>query len=264
MLDWTEVNGTSLRYELSGGGKSTLVLVHEMGGTLESWDQVMPLLSRGRRILRHDCRGAGMSEKLRLPPTFDLLADDIAALLDAVGIEGKVAPVGCAVGAGIALAFALRYPARVAAVVAMAPATGVAADRRDATLARAEAMERFGPRGVVEESFAASYPPEVRHDAEQYQRFRARWLANDPESLAATHRMLVDATLTEELPRIECPVLAIAGTHDALRPPALIEPLAGRMRRARFRSLETGHFMTVQTPVTVAAAINDFLCELGL
>jgi 3-oxoadipate enol-lactonase len=263
-MDWTEVNGASLRYELSGRGKTTLVLVHEMGGTLESWDQVMPLLSGGRRILRHDCRGAGMSEKLRLPPTFDLLADDIAALLDAVGIEGKVAPVGCAVGAGVALAFALRYPHRVAAVVAMAPATGVAADRRAATLARAEAMERVGPRGIVEESFAASYPPEVRHDAEQYRRFRARWLANDPESITATHQMLAAATLSEELPRIECPVLAIAGTHDALRPPALVEPLARRMRCARFRTLDTGHFMAVQTPVTVAAAINDFLCELGL
>jgi 3-oxoadipate enol-lactonase len=263
-MDWTEVNGTSLRHELSGTGKTTLVLVHEMGGTLESWDQVVPLLSRGRRILRHDWRGAGMSEKLRLPPTFDLLADDIAALLDAVGIEGRVVPVGCAVGAGIALAFALRYPDRVAAVVALAPATGVTAHRRAATLARAEAMEKFGPRGIVDASFAASYPPEVRHDAEQYRRFRARWLANDPESLTAMHRMLVNATLTEELPRIECPVLAVAGTHDAVRPPALIEPLAGRMRRARFRTLDTGHFMAVQTPVTVAATINDFLCELGL
>ena len=57
-MDWIEVNGTSLRYELSGGGDDVLVLVHEMGGTLDSWDQVMPLLSPGRRVLRHDWRGA--------------------------------------------------------------------------------------------------------------------------------------------------------------------------------------------------------------
>ena len=68
-MDWIEVNGTSLRYELSGSGDKVLVLVHEMGGTLDSWDQVMPLLSPGRRVLRHDWRGAGMSEKLHAPPS---------------------------------------------------------------------------------------------------------------------------------------------------------------------------------------------------
>jgi len=262
-MDWIEVNGTSLRYELSGTGDKVLVLVHEMGGTLESWDQVMPMLSPGRCMLRHDWRGAGMSEKLRAPPTFDLLADDIAALLDALDIAGKVALAGCAVGAGIALNFALRHPDRTKAVVAMAPATGVTPDRRAATLARAEAMQTLGPRGLVDQSFAGSYPPAVRHDPEQFRKFRARWLANDPESFAAINRMLVDATLTERLPQIACPVLLIAGTHDSLRPPSLIEPLAATMQNAQFQALETSHFMAVQTPGFVAEAINTFLAPLG-
>ncbi len=262
-MDWIEVNGTSLRYELSGAGDKVLVLVHEMGGTLESWDQVMPMLSTGRRVLRHDWRGAGMSEKLRTPPTFDMLADDIAALLDAVGISGKVALAGCAVGAGIALNFALRHPGRTNAVVAMAPATGVTPERRAATLARAEAMQTLGPRGLVEQSFAGSYPPAVRHDPEQFRKFRARWLANDPESFAAVNRMLAEATVTERLPLIACPVLLLAGTHDALRPPSLIEPLAAKMRNARFRALETSHFMAVQTPGLVAEAIGAFLASVG-
>ena len=262
-MDWLEVNGTSLRYELCGSGEKVLVLVHEMGGTLESWDQVMPMLSPGRHVLRHDWRGAGMSEKLRAPPTFDVLADDIAALLDAVGIPGPVALAGCAVGAGIALNFAVRHRDRAKAVVAMAPATGVAPDRRAATLARAEAIEAVGPRGMVEQSFAGSYPPVVRHDLEQFRKFRARWLANDPESFAAINRMLADATVTDRLAEITCPVLLIAGTHDALRPPSLIEPLAAKMRNARFRALETSHFMAVQTPGLVAEAVGTFLASVG-
>ena len=39
-MDWIEVNGTALRYELTGSAGRTIVLVHEMGGTLESWDGV--------------------------------------------------------------------------------------------------------------------------------------------------------------------------------------------------------------------------------
>jgi pimeloyl-ACP methyl ester carboxylesterase len=189
------------------------------------------------------------------------MADDIAALLDALSIGGKVALVGCAVGAGIALRFAARHAARVACVVAMAPATGIPPERREAMLAQIADNERLGPRGVVEQSFALSYPPEVRHDAEQYRRFRARWLANDPQSQAEIYRMLVNGTVTEDLPTIACPVLMIAGTHDKLRPPSLVEPMAASMSNAKFRALETGHFMAVQTPTLVADAINRFLSE---
>ncbi len=102
-MDWIEVNGTSLRYDLSGDGPATLVLVHEMGGTLESWDQVLPALRPGRRILRYDTRGAGQSEKIAGTVSFDVMTADLIALLDAVGISGKVALAGCAVGGGIVL-----------------------------------------------------------------------------------------------------------------------------------------------------------------
>ncbi len=263
-MDWIEVNGTALRYDLIGAGEPCLVLVHEMGGTLESWDQTLPALANNRRLLRYDTRGAGQSEKIRGAVTFDMMADDLIALLDALGMTGPVALAGCAVGGGIVLHTAFRHPARVAALVAMGPATGVSEQRRAATLSRAEAMERTGPAGVFEEVFAAAYPPEVRHDEAQYRRFRARWLANDPESYGAIYRMLAAARVNDELPAIACPALLLAGTMDRLRPPSLIEPLSRIMPNARFRALETGHFMAVQTPAIVADAIREFLDGLGL
>ena len=81
-MNWIEVNGTSLRYEVSGTGASTLVLVHERGGTLESWDQVLPALNASRRVVRYDTRGAGLSEKISGTVTWDQMAGDLAALLD--------------------------------------------------------------------------------------------------------------------------------------------------------------------------------------
>src|ERR1700761_7606471 len=131
--NWIEVNGTSLRCELSGSGKTTLVLVHEMGGTLDSWDQVLPALNNSRQVLRYDTRGAGLSEKIVGRVTFDYMADDLAALLDAIGITGKVALAGTAVGGAIAIHFAVRHAARAGALVVTSPATGVPADRRQAT-----------------------------------------------------------------------------------------------------------------------------------
>ena len=84
-MNFTEVNGTALRYDLDGNGLSTLVLIHEMGGTLESWDLAAPLLSGKRRILRYDTREAGLSQKVRGMLTIDAMVDDLVALLDAVG-----------------------------------------------------------------------------------------------------------------------------------------------------------------------------------
>ncbi len=263
MIDWIDAGGVTLRYDLAGTGASALVLVHEMGGTLESWDYVLPDLARGRRVLRYDTRGAGQSEKARGNLTFDIMADDLAGLLQALGITGKVALAGCAVGAGIALRFAARFPGQVAALVAMSPALGLDAERREAALARAAQAEREGMRAVVEQSFAGSYPPQVRHDAEQFRKFRARWLANDPASYAAIYRMLAGSAPDHDPPLIACPTLVVAGTHDLLRPPAVVEPIARAITGAHYRILDTGHFMATQTPGPVGVAIGEFLLTVG-
>src|SRR5258708_13684324 len=133
-MNFIESGGVGIRYELSGKGDRTLVLVHEMGGSLESWDDVAPRLAETRRVLRYDTRGAGISQKVRGELGIDTMAGDIAALLDALGISGRVALAGVAVGGAIALHFAARYPARTSAVAVGSPATGIAADRRAAFL----------------------------------------------------------------------------------------------------------------------------------
>src|SRR5258708_1423033 len=151
-MDFIELNGVGLRYELGGQADRTGVLVHEMGGSLESWDDVAPRLAESRRVLRYDTRGAGLSQKARGELSLDTMADDIAALLDHIGIAGKVALAGIAVGGAIALHFAARYPERASAVVVGSPATGIAPDRRAAPLERVAKIE---PPGMP---FPATHP----------------------------------------------------------------------------------------------------------
>jgi 3-oxoadipate enol-lactonase len=115
---------------------------------------------------------------------------------------------------------------------------------------------------VVEASLARSYPEVLRGDAARYRRFRARWLANDPASYAAIYRMLAANDLAGEIAGLRVPVLFLAGTHDLLRPPSTVEPLARTVADGRFQELETGHFMATQTPELVAAAFNAFLVEI--
>jgi 3-oxoadipate enol-lactonase len=258
-MDFIELGGVGLRYELSGKGDRTLVLVHEMGGSLESWDDVAPRFAESRRVLRYDTRGAGMSQKVRGQLGIDTMADDIAALLDALGIAGKVALAGIAVGGAIALHFAARYPERTSAVAVGSPATGVAPDRRAAALERVAKIETAGMAFAVADSMLNGYAPELRGDIKRFERYRARWLGNDPASYAAIWRMLAGMDMEGELTKLRSPVLVIGGSLDRVRPPALAKAVANAIPGARYIEVPTGHYMAVQTPDLIANCIDEFL-----
>src|SRR4051812_45355694 len=78
MKQWMEVNGATLRYELGGEGPETVVLLHEGGGCIESWDEALPAFREHFRTLCYDQRGFGQSEKIRREFTYDMIVGDLA------------------------------------------------------------------------------------------------------------------------------------------------------------------------------------------
>ena len=262
-MNFIEANGVSLRYTVEGAGKP-VVLIHEMGGTLESWGLLSPLLASQRRVLRYDTRGAGFSEKVRGRLVIDRMTDDLIALLDRIGITEKVGLVGTAVGGAIALHTAYRFPDRVAALVVTSPATSIPAESRAAVLARVDAVERDGMRSACDATATNSYPGEVRTDMARFEAFRARWLANDPASYAAIYRMLINGDIGPELGAIKCPVLVIGGEFDRGRPPARVEPIAKAIPGATYKVLPVGHYAGLQKPELMAREIGEFLERVGM
>src|SRR5262249_36361042 len=88
-VPFMEANGVSIHFDVAGHGPS-VVLLHEMGGTLDSWDGIVPALSQRFRTLRYDQRGFGWSEKVRQPYTVETLVDDLEAVL--AGARGPPPP----------------------------------------------------------------------------------------------------------------------------------------------------------------------------
>jgi 3-oxoadipate enol-lactonase len=261
--DWIDSNGVCLRYSVSGTGARTLVLLHEMGGSLESWNGVLPLLRSGCRILRYDARGAGLSEKIRHSVSIDDFVMDLAGLLASLDLTAPIALAGCGIGAAIALAFAGRFADLVAGVVAMAPATGIEADGQVRASAYADRLAARDLRALVDEGIDRTFPAEFRDDPQRFRATRGRLLANDPFSYAATYRMLASLDISAELTLITCPVLLLAGSRDRTRAPERVHALAEHLARARVAVLETGHGMPNLTPGLVASSIDRFLTELG-
>jgi 3-oxoadipate enol-lactonase len=259
-MDWIDVGGVSLRYELAGSGAATLVLVHEAGGAIESWDECVGGLQPHLRVLRYDQRGFGLSEKAGAALSIDHMVADLAGLLDALSIPACHL-AGSAMGAGIAAAFAARHPQRVLRLVLQSPATGANPQFRDVLLARADGIERAGMRSQAEASLDRSYPELLRGDRDRYERYRLRWLGNDPRSYAAINRMGVAMDLTPELPRIACPTLVIGCRHDPLRPPAMMRDIARGIPRSRYVEADSGHFMAAATPALFTRLALDFLLQ---
>jgi 3-oxoadipate enol-lactonase len=258
---FAEHSGVSHHYCVSGRGPRSLVLIHELAGTLESFDRMVPGLEADFRILRADQRGAGLSEKVRAPFGLDDLVEDTLALLRAAGLAPPYCVAGIASGAAIAAALALRCPNDVAALALCAPSLGTNPDRRHYLSERSETAKRQGMRAIVEMVFERTYPPHDRGDPEVYAEHRGRFLAIDPVCYAHANRMLAEVALEPSLAQIVCPCLLLAGRHDQMRPPAQVERYTALFRRAELAVIDSGHIMVVQAPDAVAAAMREFFLK---
>jgi pimeloyl-ACP methyl ester carboxylesterase len=73
--------------------------------------------------------------------------------------------------------------------------------------------------------------------------------------------MLVSAGTRRELADVAYPVLALAGKYDPYWTPEMVETATKIVRHIKFEVVESGHFMSIQNPDRVAAAIRPFLLE---
>ncbi len=257
MTDWIEVNGVCLRYDLSGAGP-TVVLVHEMGGSLESWDAVLPDL-QGLRVLRYDQRGSGLSEKVTAM-SLEAVARDLLALLDALGLTAPVVLAGTALGAALCLHFALKHPDRIRCLVLSSPAPGGAgAAARIKMNDWIDAIRQGGMRSITDTMFAVTYPPALRADRTRFERHRQRWLTNDPESFMATLSMTLSFDLIGELPEIRVPTLVIGCLLDSVRPAARSAELAALIPGSSYVEAASGHYLPIQHPALFVSHLQDFL-----
>jgi 3-oxoadipate enol-lactonase len=257
-LPFTTANGISIHYKLEGAKGPVVVLLHEMGGTLDSWDKVAPGLSDNFRVLRYDQRGAGLTEKPRPQWDNDTAVADLESLLKELKLEAPYHIAAVAASTTIAVALQQKRPNDVAALVLCNPAPGVDPSRAGALNDRADQTEREGLRAVLGITLDKSYPPELT-DRETYESYRGRYLASDPVGFAHANRMLARTNVVSLLPNISVPTMVVAGRQDAVRPLATSQELAGKIPNARFEAIDAGHFMPTTGPAALLALLQDFL-----
>lgn len=256
-MPWIEANGISFRYELEGSAGPAVILLHELGGSLRSWDRVVPGLASRFRVLRYDQRGFGESEKVRAAYGLETLVDDLQALTGALGFTGPFHLASVAAASTQALLFMEREPQAVASLVFCNPAPGVDASRAETLEAVAATAERDGMRAIMGQMLDKSFRPELA-DRETYETYRGRYYANDPVGFALAFRILARTDKRPSLRAIACPTLVVAGRQDAVRAVSVTQEIAAQIPGARFAEIDAGHFMPVTSPDALLALLLDF------
>lgn len=244
------VNGLRLYYEVHGpAGGTPLVLLHGGDPAIEtSWERLLPLLARTRRVIAFDQQGHGRTADADRPFTFEGSADDTAALLAFLGVE-RADLMGFSNGGSIALQVAIRHPRLVRRLVVAS-----AAVRRDGL--------RQGFFEGMEKAKLEELPPRF---AEVYRR-----TSPHPERLASYFRKSVDRMLAfrdwpePPLRAIAPPALVVIGDADVVRPEHAVA-LAALLPHARLAVLPlTDHEGVVMARAGwLAPMVEAFLDEPG-
>jgi pimeloyl-ACP methyl ester carboxylesterase len=254
------VGAIELGYDVDGSG-AALVLVHAFPLDRRMWSETARALAASRRVIALDLRGFGESSLGTEAITIETYADDVARLLDALGVP-MAALCGLSLGGYVALAFAARHPARLARLVLADTRAG--ADSPDGKRGRDDGIARVRALGAA--AFVEPMPARLlspRAGEALRDRVRALGAAQAPDAIAAALVAMRDRPdRTGELAAIDCPTLIMVGHDDALTPPAEAHAMAAHIRGARVVELDAaGHLSNLEAPDAFAAALASFLDE---
>ena len=253
-------NGTELFYELAGPeGAPVVVFSNSIGTTLEMWDAQAWALSGRFRVLRYDTRGHGRSRVVDVPATIETLADDMAGLMDGLGIA-QAHVVGLSLGGMTAQCIAARYPARVRGLVLMATSAYLQAGWAErAAMVRAEGMA-----ALAEVSITRWFTPGfVAAHAEVVARQRGIFEEIDRVGYAVCCGVIGAMDLRASNATILAPTLIIAGACDPATPPCMSEEIRGRIPGAELVVLpRAAHLLNIEQAGATNRHLLGFLDRL--
>jgi 3-oxoadipate enol-lactonase len=234
-----------------------IVFSNSLGTDFRIWDGVVSHLSADHRVIRYDTRGHGLSEATPGPYSMKTLAEDLAALLDHLGVTGA-AVVGLSVGGMIAQGLASLRPDLVSALVPMDTAHRIGTVQGWNN--RIDTVRQKGMAAISDGVLGGWFTEAYRSAMPDFQGYRAMLLRNDVEGYAGVCAALRDADLTESTRALKVPALCVAGEHDATTSPEIMRGTADLIDGARLEVVrDAGHIPCVERPKEVAVLITEFL-----
>jgi 3-oxoadipate enol-lactonase len=245
-MSFVRVNGAVVHYRDEGPRDArAIVLTNALGADLRIWDEFAPPLAERWRVVRYDKRGHGLSE---LPPGAPLMpdyADDLAALIDRLGVA-RATIVGLSIGGLIAQELYRRRPDLVDALVLCGTAAKIGTE--ESWRQRIDAVARGGIEAiadsVLQRWFTADFRARRKDELAGWRLMLAR-VPRDGYIAACGAQQRVD--LRADAARIRVPTLCVVGDEDGSTPIALVQGLANAIPDARFEVVVgAGHLLQIE------------------
>lgn len=253
---------------IEAGSGRPVVLLHAFPLNASMWAPQREQLSTSWRVICLDQRGFGGSP---LPtsddPSVDILADDLAGVLDSMRIDEPVVLGGLSMGGYVAMAFWRRYRERVAALVladtrAGADTPGAAANRERVA---AEVVAAGSSAQLVDELLPKLLGTTSKAQRPMVQgRVKALTESAPPYAVAWAQRaMAARPDSFADLRTVDVPALVIVGAEDEMTPVADAQAMAEAMPHARLVTVPAaGHLSAMEAPEEFNAALTEFLATL--
>jgi pimeloyl-ACP methyl ester carboxylesterase len=207
---YARVNDINLYYEVHGTGEP-LILLHGGIGSIEMFGEVLPMLAAGRQVIGVDLQAHGRTADIDRPMTFEAMADDIAALIQYLGME-KADVMGYSLGGGAALQTAIRHPQLVRKLVLVS-----------APCKRAGWHSEVAANMAQMDMAAAAQQMKQSPMYELYARIAPR-VENWPVLLGKISALLhQDYDWSNDISSIKAPTLIVVGDADSVRSAHAVE-----------------------------------------
>lgn len=250
-------------HELSGvEGAPAVVLIHGLGLRRDVWQWLTPSLASRYRVLAYDLLGHGDSVNPPAHPGLKTLSDQLASLMDHLGIA-RAALVGFSLGGMIARRFAQDRPDRVTALAILHSPHRRTPEAQAAILARVGQARANGPAATVEAALVRWFTDGYRAANPQVMGLVRGWvMANDPAVYPSLYRILAEGIdeIVAPMPPIACPALAITGDEDYGNGPEMTRAIAAEIEGAEAVVLPgLRHMALAEDPDAVNGPVLEFL-----
>lgn len=246
-----------IHFRVEGSGPH-VTLIHGVGASLGSWDDIAPALARSFTVVRADLPGHGQSERIVGNCTLADLAEGVRVVWNHLQVE-RTDLAGFSLGGLIAQSLALSDPERIRRLAILSAVAARTEEERAKVVDRLKRLKEQGIAGVTAAAeerwftpgFRAAYPDRVRERM-------AALLANDPQSYAAAYTVFATSDLAERLAEIPHPTLVATGEHDQGSNTRMAQLMHDRIRDSRLVVLpDLRHSVLVEAPDRIAGLLLE-------
>ncbi len=264
-MQFANINGVMLHYQVISApdDKPTIVFSNSLATDFRIWRDCIVRLVGECSIVCYDKRGHGLSDVGTVPYKLDDHVNDLAGLMDHLGISNAVI-CGLSIGGLIAQGLLYMRPDLVRALILCD--TGAKIGDETMWNERMEIIREQGLGGVVDANMQRWFTPDFhKNRAEDLQGYVNMFTRQPLEGFLGSAAAIRDTDLRMAAVQIKVPTICIVGDQDGSTPPDMVLKLAKMIPEARYEVIKNcGHIPCVEQPEMLVEIIKAFLKDADI